>query len=240
MSTLVEELDSVLLAHRKAVFTKPEKNEEVVLLFSGGMDSVIAAYMLIQKLGCKIVPVYVKRGARAEISELASAENFIQDLKKKYPENVADLLVVEAEYPPKDLKQYLPAEHKAKKGHPGRNMFLALVGAYYLRGLKSKNNSSRTIFIGNSPNDTFPHSQLSALRSANIAVCVDQDDWEIQITSPLLEPALWGNVDKQALVDYAKENDVNIAATHTCTASTIPCGECGECKERLKWLPKAS
>jgi 7-cyano-7-deazaguanine synthase in queuosine biosynthesis len=239
MDPLVKKLEAVLLAHRPRVFISPQKDEEVILLFSGGMDSVIAAYMLVERLGCRLVPLYVQRGARAESAELSSAQRFVADLQQKYPGSVANLLVVEAPYPPKSLKQYLPAEHKQTKGHPGRNMFLVLAAAYYLCGLKAKRPSTKTIFIGNSPNDTFPHSQLAAVRSANIAVCVDQDDWDIQVTSPLLEPELWGDVDKQALVDYARDHDIPIGATHTCTASAIPCGQCGECALRLAYLPTA-
>jgi 7-cyano-7-deazaguanine synthase in queuosine biosynthesis len=236
MSGVVSELDKVLLSQREAVFTVPAVDEEVLLLFSGGMDSVIAAYMLIEKLGCKVVPMYVRRGARAEAAELASAERFVTDIALKHPGKIADLLVVDAEYPAKSLKQYLPAAHKATKGHPGRNLFLVMTAAYYLCALKAENPASRTIFIGNSPNDTFPHSQLEAVRSANIAICVDQADWDIQVTSPLFEPALWGDVDKQQLVDYAEANDIDIRGTHTCTASDEPCGQCGECLVRLKYL----
>lgn len=123
MNTLVQELERVILAHRQSVFVAPKKGEQVVLLFSGGMDSVIAAYMLIERSGCKVVPIYVRRGARAEASELASAEHFVRDIQRKHHGSMVDLLVVDAPYPPQDLKQYLPSEHKATKGHPGRNMF---------------------------------------------------------------------------------------------------------------------
>ncbi len=236
MNSSVTELDRVLTSQRKSVFSAPKKNEEVILLFSGGMDSVIAAYMLIDKLGCKIVPLYVQRGARAEEAELESAQLFVKDINTKYPGKIRDLLVVAAEYPPKSLKQYLPPAHKATKGHPGRNLFLVLVAAYYLSGLKAENASTKTIFIGNSPDDTFPHSSLAAVRSANIAVCVDQDDWSIQVTSPLFEPGLWGDIDKRQLVEYAEKHNIDIRSTHTCTASIEPCGECGECLVRLRYL----
>lgn len=233
---IVAELDRVLLSQRSAVFTTPGNNEEVIFLFSGGMDSVIASYMLIEKLGCSVIPMYVQRGAKAEEAELASAQHFVKDIRSRYPGKCAELVVTTAEYPAKSLKQYLPSEHKLRKGHPGRNMFLVLTAAYYLCGLKKNNEKTRTIFIGNSPEDTFPHSSLAAVRSANIAVCVDQDDWDIQVTSPLFEPNLWGNVGKQQLVDYAHEYEIDISATHTCTASAVPCGVCSECNMRLKYL----
>src|SRR5690606_8541193 len=145
-------------------------------------------YILIEKLGCTIAPLYVARGARAEDSELNSAQLFVRNIQKRHPDKMLDLEIVEALYPPASLKPGLPKDHKRTKGHPGRNMFLVLVAAYYLRTLKGRNLECSTIFIGNSPNDSFPHSQLLAVRSANIAVCVDQDDWSIQVTSPLFEP----------------------------------------------------
>ncbi|HEU5121721.1 MAG TPA: 7-cyano-7-deazaguanine synthase, partial [Candidatus Saccharimonadales bacterium] len=200
------------------------------------MDSVIAAYMLIEKLDCKIAPLYVQRGARAEDAELASARRFVNDIDTRYPGKIRELLTVPAEYPPKSIKHLLPSAHMATKGHPGRNLFLVLVAAFYLTKLKAENASTKTIFIGNSPDDTFPHSSLAAVRSANIAVCIDQDDWDIQVTSPLFESELWGNVDKRQLVEYAEAHDIDIRRTHTCTASVDPCGECGECLVRLKYL----
>jgi 7-cyano-7-deazaguanine synthase in queuosine biosynthesis len=112
------------------------------------------------------------------------------------------------------------------------------VAAYYLRTLKADHPEARTVFIGNSPDDTFPHSQLAAIRSANIVVCVDQADWSIQVASPLLEPALWGAIDKRALVELAISWHVQIDRTHTCTVSIEPCGTCAECLLRLKHLAR--
>ena len=143
---------------------------------------------------------------------------------------------MQSPYHSADLKRNLDSEYKKKNGHPGRNAFLVLNAAYYLLNLRSSGKKVRTIFIGSSPNDTFSHSQLFSLRAVNIAVCADADDWSIQVTSPLLEPDLFGKVTKADLVAFAREHDVDVDDTYTCTRGDVPCNECDECKLRNSFL----
>lgn len=231
-------LDSLIASHRSEVFAPPVSDEVSVILMSGGMDSVIASYLLLEETDCRLAPLYVKRSARAEVAEVTSSIFFVDELRNRYPGRVTELRIVNGVYPPREMKRELPAAFKQQHGHPGRNAFLVILGAYYLRNLKAKDPRARTVYICNSPDDTFPHSRLDAIRAMNVAVCIDQDDWQIQVTSPLLEPGLWGEVNKGSLVEIANFLEIPIEKTHTCTASVDPCGECTECSLRLKYLPR--
>ncbi|BDT94139.1 hypothetical protein IFM12275_41150 [Nocardia sputorum] len=240
MDVTPQVVDDTIRQFRPNVFEAPSEAEMAVMLFSGGMDSVIASYLLLHRTQYLIAPLYVRRGARAESSEISSAEFFAEHLRVRYPGRVIGLRAIDASYPPRELKASLPSKYKEANGHPGRNAHLILVAAYYLRTLKTEYPTARTIFIGNSPNDTFPHSQLTAIRAMNLVVCIDQADWAIQVTSPLLEPGLWGDVDKGELVRSADALNVPIERTHTCTAAIEPCGRCTECRVRLIYLPIAT
>ncbi len=238
-TTKLEAVERVLLEHRSALFTKPSSDEQAVLLFSGGMDSVLSAYMLLEKTHYSLELLYVDRQARARESELQSAARFADMLQQKYGSRVSKLIVVNASYPPAELKPGLPQEHKRRNGHPGRNAHLVLVAAYALKTIQQDGRTARTIFMCNSPDDTFSHSQLFALRAVNSIVCADLDDWSIQVTSPLLEPGLFGRLSKSDMIRFARDQHIPYELTHTCTKSNMPCGNCDECTQRSVYLEEA-
>ncbi len=72
--TDINEVERAILAHRPLLFDKPQEAEYAVLLFSGGMDSVIGAHMLLEKTKYSIAPLYIDRNARSRNAEIASAK----------------------------------------------------------------------------------------------------------------------------------------------------------------------
>lgn len=236
-ATKENDFENFIKQYRQKVFEEPAvDNEYAVVLFSGGMDSVISSHMLLERTKYRLAPLYIDRNARSRNAEIASAKRCVTQLSTRYPSRVLPLEIIESPYPSPDLKRNLDSTYKKLNGHPGRNMFLLLNAAYYLLNLRSKGLAARTIFIGSSPNDTFSHSQLFAIRAANCAICTDVDDWSIQITSPLLEPSLFGKVDKAQLVKFAQEHNIDVSETYTCTQGDEPCNECDECKLRNKYV----
>jgi 7-cyano-7-deazaguanine synthase len=231
----LKRLDEVILANRKTLFRKPNKSEGIVIIVSGGLDSTVALARILEEFDSKIYPLYIRRGARAETKELASIHYYLGLFSKKYS-NLHKLEVLSAEVPPAKYKVNIPQKQLNSTGHTMRNSMLQSYALQYAVSIGYEDNLKiRTIFTSLSPNDAFPHCRLIALRAETILACIDGDDWSWQVTSPLLEPELWGWVDKTKLIDYAHNHEIDLSYTYTCTDSgTLACGQCQACTERLK------
>lgn len=227
-------LESVILSKRPSLFRKPGKNEGIVFIVSGGLDSTTALARVLSEFDSVIYPLYIQRGARAESNELASLRHYLNLFTKKH-KNLRSLEILEAEVPPSRYKKHIPEKQLSKIGHTMRNSMLQSYAIQYAVSVGYRDGISiRTVFTSLVPDDDFPHCRLVSLRAETILACIDGDDWSWQVTSPLLEEDLWGWVDKTMSIQYAMENDIDLSHTYTCTDSpTIACGECPACIERL-------
>ncbi|GAK59301.1 7-cyano-7-deazaguanine synthase [Candidatus Vecturithrix granuli] len=231
---IIDEIERILQIRRGFIF-QLAKHEPIVFIISGGLDSSLILDKILKELQCTIFPVYVERGAKAEAFEKESVIFFTNYYQEKYPGLLKDLMLCKTDIPPKDVKQFIPAERLMTIGHPMRNAILQSIGVQYGVGLSYANQINiHTIFTATSPDDTFPHSSLLALRCLTLAACIDNGDWEWQVTSPLVETYLWGKISKKDMVLYATENKLPLEKTRTCTSgSSIACGICPECLCRL-------
>lgn len=78
----------------------------LVALFSGGIDSPVAAWMMMKR-GCKIIPIYVEMGSFLGEGSLKKAEAVIDALKAYQPD--LDLIVVKDDFL-KMAKEVMKAE----------------------------------------------------------------------------------------------------------------------------------
>lgn len=74
---------------------------KLVALFSGGIDSPVAAWMMMKR-GCKIIPVYVDMDSFSSVSSLKKAEAVIEALKAYQPD--LELRVVKDDFLKKALE----------------------------------------------------------------------------------------------------------------------------------------
>lgn len=230
-----------LLKDRRGYIFKINRKQPVVFIFSGGLDSSIAFGLVLERLKIPVYPLYIKRGAKAEKYEKTAVKHLLKFYKKKYPTLVKGIKYIRQGVPPVEIKKFIPKERLRTIGHPMRNITLQSIGIQYAVALKHQMKVDiKTIFTATSPNDTFPHSSLAALRILNISACIDNGDWGWQITSPLLEPFLWGQISKKDSIIYAKKNGIPLQKTRTCTsAKETACGICPECIARLGAFRKA-
>jgi len=228
-------LEDIILSKRKTLFRKPGKNEGIVFIVSGGVDSTIALAKVLEEFDSLIYPLYIKRGARAEVKELDSLHYYLNLFSKKH-KNLQKLEVLEAEIPPKKYKKYIPDKQLNSTGHTLRNSMIQSYAVQYAVSKGYEDNIKiKTVFTSLVPDDTFPHCRLISLRTETILACIDTDDWSWQVTSPLLEDELWGWIDKSSLIHSAYESGIDLSYTYTCTdSSTIACGVCPACEERIQ------
>lgn len=228
-------LEDIILTKRKTLFRKPDKEEGIVFIVSGGLDSTTALARVINEFESQIYPLYVQRGARNEANELASLRYYLKLFSNNHP-NLHELEILEAEVPPRKYKKDIPEVQLNAIGHTMRNSMLQSYAIQYAVSVGHRDNIRiRTVFTSLVPDDDLPHCRLISLRAETILACIDGDDWSWQITSPLLESELWGWIDKTIAIKYAFEHNLDLSHTYTCTdSSDIACGVCPACVERLK------
>jgi len=230
-------LEDILLRERGYV-TRIPKNEDVIVLYSGGLDSTIMLDMIIKEWNVRVHPLYIRRRARAEKHEEKAVDYFYSYFKKKYSGHLGELTKIDYEVPPKKFKKYFPKELAATQGHPLRNSTLQNLGVMYAASLNGKYGLNiKTVLSGSVGEDsTEPELGLLSLRSQTLNTCIQLADWEWQITSPLTDLAIRDKpVYKTELIKYAIANHIPVDKTRSCfSSSQYADGTCFACKKRLK------
>lgn len=233
---IIKRVETIFKYRRGYVFKIP-KNEDVAVLASGGLDSTVTIDMIIRSWNVRVHPLFIKRNARATAYEEESFDYFIDFYSKRFSNNLMEPYKIEVEVPPLSLKKYKRSDQLVRLGHPMRNASLQNLGIQYAAYLEGeKNIKVNTILTSTVGDDSFPHSSLLALRVENLTACIDSGNWQLQVTSPLLDNQLEGRpIFKKDLILYAEKHKIPLEFTRTCIEGCqIPDGTCNECKERLR------
>ena len=233
----INQLEEVLICNRGWSLRQPV-DESIIILVSGGVDSSILAEMCIKLLNTKLYPIYIKRGAHAEISEISSANKIIKYLDDMYPHKTEPLKIIECNIVPKELASLLDPSVVKAKGLPMRNLMLISLAMQYAMSLREE---VRTIVLGaeglRQGDAGYPDMRLSSLLANTVALCENIDDWSWQVMSPLLIPGLLAGEDyvtKEGLACWARDNNFPIRETYSCTTGNSACRVCKSCKSREK------
>lgn len=248
-------LEDILLSERSSVFRAPREDEHVIVLLSGGLDSVIMTGILLNKFKCKVHPIYIKRGAKAQSLEEKSFDYFVEFYKKIHKDKVGKPYKFETGIPPKEFKKNFDRAMIDTVGHPLRNSTMQNYAVMYAISLgKQIGEKINTVFVGSVGEDyKEPESGLLSLRAKTISTCTSLGDWDFQITSPMLEKELkwdWkitrtGDrlLYKPDLIFYAEKiHPVRIPheKSRSCfSAKETSCKECSACKKRYEAISYA-
>ena len=227
--SMLDSLDDIFVERRGfVVTTKPHGT--ICVMCSGGMDSTILMERLLGEYNCNIVPLFIKRGARAECYEESSFDYYIKYFKNKYPGQIVSETKLMQEIPLRQLKYNYPVEVLATKGYPMRDMLITALGVHYCNYLRyNRNLAINKIYTASLPEDKFNHSKREAYRLFNLLVCFDTGDWSWEITSPFVERLFTEN-SKAELIPWAIKRGLPLQYTRTCIDESMsPCGKCPEC-----------
>ncbi|MFA5026735.1 MAG: 7-cyano-7-deazaguanine synthase, partial [Candidatus Methylomirabilota bacterium] len=225
----METIENILLNERGYVSRAP-KNEGVVVLYSGGLDSSILINKIIEDWNVSVYPLFFRRGARAQKYEENAFDFFVDFYRKRFPKNMKQAFKIDCGIPPADIKNSLPKELAQTQGHPMRNSTMQNMAAMYAVSLKR---NVKTIFTGSVAEDnTEPELGMLSLRAQTLNTCVNLGDWEWQITSPLtdnhLKKIIYG---KEDLINYAADKNIPLGKTRTCFSQyEIADGSCFACR----------
>lgn len=254
---IISTLENLMQKHHGKVFRMPRAGEPVVLLLSGGLDSIVLWGMLLKKYKLHVYPVFLMRGKRYENKQEEGAIDYYAGLYKglfgsayrpphKLVFNVPDLFD-----PHKNMITYLHSgvimRHVQQDGTLSLNFnfghfssFL-FTGFLYTRFLNARENLNiRTIFSGATFSDGAPYRSLTAARSITLSfrALSGENDW--QYTSLAYEPSINSLLTKSDLIAWANNNGIELDRSWSCGhQKRKQCGICLACHLRQRAFKEA-
>ncbi len=227
------------LDQKRGYISKFPENKKVVMIISGGLDSIATSAKLIEDFDLELFPLHIHRGQTNSVAEDISVDFFTKYFQKRYgkdkfhaPEKIS------VNVPPKEFKSDLLPYTKIK-GHPMRDPIMHLLAVEYAVAVSQKLNTEvKTIYCAIVPEDYFPHSTLEGLRVNTINTCVNMGDWDWQISSPNIDTFLTKeHFGKSEEIKWAIEKDIPIGRTISCNDASdktnhMACGKCKSCFRR--------
>lgn len=198
------------------------KNKKVVLLLSGGIDSTVLLYWLIER-NFTVFPLIVNYGQVTFVREVSTVKDILSNL------NIESLLQINVpeiselgrgaltgEYP-KDVTSY--NEWYSAEFFPNRNLMLLMLASNYAYKINACNVAIGV--VGESYSDT----SLSFLDS--VKKCIEISLMQIDIIAP------FANRKKDEIIRESIRLRVPIEKTFSCNAlSERHCLLCSSCHER--------
>lgn len=228
----MELICNALIDNRGYVYEDPV-GETVIVMCSGGMDSVILIDHAIRHWNCKVIVMYFKRDSKNQQWEEKAVDFFFTFYKDRYPDAVLELVKLEIQIPLRVNKEYFNRTRQEIMGLPLRNATMwcnAFTQAVYLSG-KYKT-TIRTILVGSVAEDgNNPESGLLSVLSQTLHTCICMGLWYYQIRAPFIETDhRWNKVD---LITYARKWDIPLERSRSCFGRDAePCHECTACVNR--------
>jgi len=231
-----DEYESLLLSRRNFVARYPS-NKKVVLIISGGLDSVVMAARLIEEEDITVYPLHIQRGQGNTDAERASLDFFATYYQKRYGDKFRKIAFTKLNVPPSEFRSNL-VPYTKENGHPLRDTVLQLAAVQYAISLKTKEGDIETVFCAVMPEDYFPHSSLESIRATNVAACQNLNNWNWVLSSPNIDPFLSKRpIDKPSEIKWALKHNIPIHKSVSCNDASkdtdlLNCGVCSSCKRR--------
>lgn len=250
---LQKSLSKILEKKRGFTFRMPEKNSPVIVIVSGGLDSIMLWFTLVNKYHLNVYPVHFT-GGDAVPGEKNTVKYFYNYFKNRYPylvhpvkfmpvnfnfsfhnkknrkifNNNTGLLIENLFFNKKSNKEKLFLIN-----NPIRMASFILSAYEYGMILQANNIQAYSIFTGIVPDDGFTtrESTLTVLRSLNVYLCALLGDWRWQIGAPVEKRLFF--YPKDRLIREALRCHVPVEKTWSCgNHYFFQCGLCNPCQRR--------
>lgn len=259
---IIKLINTIFLKKRGFVVQEPKKNSNVILLLSGGLDSISAWQILMDKYQVNVYPLVIKKNTLPN-NEVKSIDHFSKKFKKQYPKfyNPPFFIGDPRKEQLKILKRYFNTksfiENKDEfileylsKEIPTKEVFgqttTYAIHAYDYAQLLEKNNKTKInhIVTANLKSDgkLVKHQTLTSIRTTNLLLCSLSKNWKIQFYSIFAEPQINILLEKDELIQKVKSNStVNLNKTWSCDNNyLLHCGKCVNCIKRKEAFQKSS
>ncbi|PIQ73382.1 hypothetical protein COV58_02870 [Candidatus Roizmanbacteria bacterium CG11_big_fil_rev_8_21_14_0_20_36_8] len=255
--------EDFLIKKRGFIFKQPKKGDKVILLLSGGIDSVVAWAVLMKVYGYQVYPVIIDRGSNKRAKrELSAVRYFEKYFSKKYPEqyirpfhlsvNTVAKEIIDTldknNITPEDIvlnykeNKFLAEDNsnvviaRAKGVSPYLMPFYGVVYSDYLKFIKGLD--IHTILVGVNFSDGIVVSSqtFTALRSTLLSMCVATDNYKWNFSSVFLERETGVYMDKLEIIKLGNKLGIPLKRTWSCYNDGImQCGDsCATCIDRKR------
>ena len=184
-----------LMEDRGYVFEEP-RGEIVILLLSGGLDSVALIDLVINAWDVRVIPLFFNRNQKNLVHEKASVEFFYDFYRERYPSNMLELVELEIEIPSRTNKKFLDRTRQHYFGLPMRNATMwnnAVAQAVYLSGKYGE--QIRTILVGSVVEDSgLPESDHLSILSQTLHTMICTGIMYMQFGAPLIDDTIKENL----------------------------------------------
>jgi hypothetical protein len=252
-SQVVDHLEQILIDQRGYVYKIPIPHTPVIMLFSGGLDTIAVTNILLEKYKLIIYPLYINRRLPHSRQTNKSVAFFNNYFLKKYPKLFNPVFEVNLKIPAPEIKHILlSAENDPvkiqgqtgyKQGIPLQPAIYANTAFHYAKYLNKKNSLNiKNIFGAWLPANSvwFAYESFQALRSIMVNLCVIDNDYSWQFCSLPLEPELDNFLEKEDLIKIVSQYKLPLEKTWTCwRGGSHQCGCCGNCYARKEAFQKA-
>lgn len=251
---ILKTMENILREKRGYSFNLPRPGEPVILICSGGFDSIALWGIMLEKLKLHVYPLHF---TSQRFKENQAFDYFYNFYKKRY-----DTLVGPVHYFDYPVSfQFYTSKTSVKNTEKDPDFFLAnlihkdkydynltlmnpaaRMGLFAFKTLEyalflnyEKNIRMKTIFIGIMPEDGIftNESTLTVLRSINVSICQVTGDYTWQFSSPSLEAESGYFFLKTDLATFCQINEIPIEYSWSCTKNYLyHCGECLGCVKR--------
>jgi len=239
---LVETIEKYLKKKRGYVFKMPKRGSPVILLLSGGLDSVVVWKLLMDTYHLHVYP-FVNKSSPQEYRSVAFFSKQFQSLRYFHEPFFADdllsnkgfatLMRTNRIHPQQLLANLLPDGTVKMPSIKSIQSILPYFAAAYAQLLQySHNIICRTILCGITSLDgeVVPSQTLASIRCTNLSLCLVNADHEWQYASLLFEPELYHSLSKDQSVALGRDMGLPLDKTWSCHLRTRKhCGECIAC-----------
>ncbi len=258
--SVIESIDKLFIGKRGYVFTMPPPGSEVVLLVSGGLDSMLTWGVLFEEYGLKVCPLFLNKGESRATKEENAVDYFADYYSRRYPDQFIHPYKQSILLPQKEIMAQLHTPYDnlenfdrkiTKKFHKSctTNIFLGSPGIVPLYALLFaremellERRKIRTIFSSVMLTDGLfcPSQTITALRAINLSMCTFTGEYDWQFTSLATEPYLNNWWKKRDLIRWGARHDIPMEHSWSCFRGlSHQCGDCLACSARIFEFEKA-
>jgi len=247
---VLSRLEAILKDKRGYNFKMPLKNSPVILVVSGGLDSITLWFQLLNKYKLQVYPIHFLT-PHSVLGERLSVNFFYNYFKKRFPEltrpvkfiklhfnfsfiNPGNRQIFNNNFPLLVKNLFYNKKTREKKvfvrNYPVRWASYMTAAYEYGLELQVKKIPVHTIFTGTMPNDALVsrESTLTVLKAVNVFLCSIFGDWDWQITAPVEKKHkffYW----KQDFIKIGHKNSIPLGKTWSCGDYRYIFRQCGLC-----------
>lgn len=252
---LIKNIENIFFKKRGYVFKMPPPGTPVILLLSGGIDSVVLWFLLLKVYRLHVYPLTL---AQKRWNFLNGQYRSITFYSKTFKSLFSDLyhrpfvvrngsaylhlysLIAQLKksnaFSPSYILEKIQGNNKISMEIPGIMTLHALTALHYSDYLLAKKGLRISdFFVAVTPRDglAIRSQTLTSIRLTLLDICIAAQDFSLQFTSLPIEKELGIFHEKGVFVSWIYKNNLNLSHTHTCTESSVlHCGKCNVCKER--------